>query len=236
MEKFKEYSDILNIKKDFNKYSEIEKGKIKNQIIESVGSYDNYKIFEDAGYDYIMLYESDLINQIKSKSKQYDIEWGGQLVQTLVSWLMQPITTKLGLEKNSLAWYMVSWGVVEVAFEFKDEMTRLDKKPVNWCNIFTKGATEGILAWLTHKNLHKLLNMIGFNTSKSSGNIAGALQTGIVSWIKEGTLDVFIEQHLCEEGGLWDEFAEEAKGILGNVGSYVSTGIDNIGKFIKSIF
>jgi len=234
MKNFKEYSDILSIKKESITYTEIEKQKIKNQIVESIGSYEDYKIFEDAGYDYIMLYETEFVDLIKNKSKEYNVEWGNRIFQTLISWMLQPIVTKLGIEKDTLAWYMVSWGVVEAAFEFKDELTKFKTRPVNWCNVFAKGAAEGVMAWATSKGLHKLLGAIGFKVGPSDPNgIMGILQTGIMGWIKEGTLDVFIEEKICEEGKLWDTFTDEATNTISNIGSGIINGVTGI---FKSIF
>jgi hypothetical protein len=129
---------------------------------------------------------------------------------------------------------MVSWGVVEAAFEFKDELTKLDKRPVNWCNVFAKGATEGVMAWATSKGLHKLLEMLGFKVGSSDPNgIMGILQTGMMGWIKEGTLDVFIEEKICDEGKLWDTFTDEAANTISNIGSGIGSSITG---FFKGLF
>lgn len=230
MKKFQEYKNILNVKYIKNDYTENQKIKIKNQIIESIGSYEDYKILEDAGYDYIMLHESELIGLIQNKSQEHNIKWGGPILQTLINWMLQPIIKKLGVQKDTLAWYMITYGVVEAAFEFKDELTKLDKKPVNWCNVFTKGATEGLLIYMGSKSINKLINAIGINIGTyDSGNMAGIVQNGLISFIKDGTLDVFIEDNICSEGGLWDIIMDNAYGSISKIGGDV-TG------FFKGLF
>jgi len=232
MKNFNEYDEILNIVKERHEYTDIEKSKMKNNIIESIGSYEDYKIFEDAGYDYIMLYETEFVDLIKQKASEHDIDWGSNTIQTLITWLIQPIITKLGIKKESLIWYMLTWGLVEAAFEFKDELTRLDKKPVNWCNVFTKGASQGLLIWATSKSLYKLINILGFNISSAPdpNSIPGILQNGIVSWIKDKALDPFIEEQICENGELWDMIIDNVGGVAGTIGRGiwdVSSGIVN---------
>lgn len=237
MEKFKEYSNILSVKRKRGEYSNIEKEKIKNKIIQSVGSYENYKIYENAGYDYIDLYETELHKQIKDKASEYNINWNNQVLQIIVSWIMQPLFTKLGVEKNSLIWYMLSWGLIEVIFETWDELTKTDDKPASWCNIFSKGASAGLIAFLGTKGANKLLHTLGFGKNKAESSIVKqSLITGAINWVQAGTLDPFIENHICKEGGLWDEFIEIAGDIFQGGVNAIGSGLSDIGGFFIDSF
>lgn len=209
MKNFNEYNNILNTPIDMKQKepSFISIDKKYNYIVESVGGLEKYKNLERLGYDYKSLYESNLIQYVEKKSKEPEFSdlFGGQISQTIVTLLVekfiQPWVEKDGgIQKYSLVWYMLTYGIVESIFKLIKQT--LDKeKEIDFCVIIASGVVEGFQAWASLSVIKSFLKLMGvgkdkidfFNNSVTLNVIAQHLRASLLN----GLNDQLVEDILC---------------------------------------
>jgi hypothetical protein len=195
MEKFKKYVSIKENK-------ELEKKKVEilneKEFINLVGGYENYKLMkeyklinEDFGLDDATKFFGNLFSKTGSMGstllKRITIE-------TIASFI-GPFIQKLGVDKNGLLYYMLTYGTQYAINELGFDILKAESKP-KFCRAFSVGCMGAIEEWATYNGFANLLNIFGM---RKDGYIARIITTTLRDEIlKSDGLKGGIERFICE--------------------------------------
>lgn len=159
-------------------------------MIESYEKFLNIKLFEDVIFEDVsneeMIKNIGLSNfeKIESVNENREellemyhfITMNENLNQSLVTEIFAGVMSKLisyvkidgkqVIEKGSVFWYMLTYGIVEAIKSMGEDILN-KKKKVEFCEAFSKGVGVSVTYWASDKVIGKILGFLGLDISLS---------------------------------------------------------------------